>query len=73
MQGESIYMKTQAMEDKTKDYEAEMELQKLEESLGMRPAPEARRHHDRTNREHRRRPGRSCQPGPRGRPPKRGG
>lgn len=42
MQSESIYMKTAAMEDKTKDYEAEMELQKLEERLGMRtPAAQA--------------------------------
>ena len=41
MQSESIYMKTAAMEDKTKDYEAEMELQKLEERLGMRPAADA--------------------------------
>ena len=41
MQSESIYMKTAAMEDKTKDYEAEMELQKLEERLGMRPAAAA--------------------------------
>lgn len=41
MQSESIYMKTAAMQDKTKDYEAEMELQKLEERLGMRPAAES--------------------------------
>lgn len=38
MQSESLYSKMAAMEDKTKDYEAEAELQKMEERLGMRPA-----------------------------------
>ncbi|HLK13625.1 MAG TPA: PspA/IM30 family protein [Fimbriimonadaceae bacterium] len=41
VQSESIYMKTAAMEDKAKDYEAEMELQKLEERLGLKPAADA--------------------------------
>ena len=36
MQSESIGSKVMAMEDKTKDYEAEMELQKLEERLGIK-------------------------------------
>jgi phage shock protein A len=39
MMGESIQGKIMAMEDKAMDYEAEEQLQKLEEKLGMRAAP----------------------------------
>jgi phage shock protein A len=42
MQSESLYSKVTAMEDKTKDYEAEDELQKMEARLGLnQPAPAA--------------------------------
>lgn len=41
MMGESIQGKIMAMEDKSMDYEAEEELQKLEQKLGMRDAPAA--------------------------------
>lgn len=41
MQGESIQGKVMAMQDKAKDYEAEAELDKLEQRLGMKPAAPA--------------------------------
>jgi phage shock protein A len=41
MQGESIQGKVMAMEDKAKDYQAEAELDKLEQRLGMKPATPA--------------------------------
>jgi phage shock protein A len=40
MMGESIQGKIMAMEDKSMDYEAEEQLQQLEQKLGMRAAPE---------------------------------
>ena len=41
MHGESLQGKVMAMEDKAKDYEAESELDKLEQRLGMKPAAPA--------------------------------